>query len=266
MPINFNHIAGLCLSILNISSSIISKLAAIIFFLLLVKAMFVWLKTLHFRRKLKIARISSEIQKLSLKHDLHRKIKVIVDKRPLAFCLGFLHPQIFVSTGLVKIMKKSELEIILLHEKYHLINSDTRILFILNTLKHLFIFFPIVSDLIDSFIKQKETLADKYGITHIGNNSSIISAFRKLLEYQTRKIPVLNFGVSFTNIDTLEYRIKTLKGKKSKTISFRLKNIFISILTLFILLSIPLFFRQPTQAHEKERITCLKSHSCRSDC
>ena len=267
MPINFNHIAGLCLSILSVSSLIISKLAAVTFFLLLIKVIFMWLRTWQFRRKFKTAKIPLLIQKLSLKHNLQGKIKVVVDKQPFAFCLGLLHPQILVSTKMIRIMKKSELEMILLHEKYHLINKDTRIIFIFNFFKHMLIFFPIVSDIIDGLIKQKETLADQYGVTRMGNNNSIVSAFRKLLSYQTQKMPVLNFGVSFTNINTLEYRIETLKGKKPKAISFKLKNIFVSILTLFILLSIPLFFRQPTQAQEKNTtLVCLKRHSCRSDC
>lgn len=255
MPINFNHIAGLCLSILSISSSIISKLVVVIFFLLLIKAIFIWLKTFHFKKRFKTAKIPSSIREFSLKHNLEGKINVVVDKKPFAFCLGLLDPQIFVSTGLIKIMKKPEMEMILLHEKYHLIKNDTRTIFLFNFLKQLFIFFPIISDVIDSFIKQKEALADRYGITYLGSNRSIISAFRKLLSYQPSNIPVLNFGVSFSNVDALEYRIETLKGKKPNAISFKLKNIFISILTLFILLSIPLFFRQPTQAHEKEITT-----------
>lgn len=229
--------------------------------------MFIWLKTLRFRRKFKTAKILSVVKELSIKHNLQGKIKVITDKKPFAFCLGFFHPQIFVSTEMIKIMKKPELEMILLHEKYHLIKNDTRTMFIFDFLKRLFFFFPVISDVIDSLIKQKEILADKYGITYMENNSSIISAFRKLLNYQTSNIPVLNFGVSFTNINTLEYRIETLKGKKPKAFSFKLKNIFISILTLFILLSLPLFFRQPTQAQEKKTPSvCLKGHSCRSDC
>jgi Zn-dependent protease with chaperone function len=126
MSVNLNHIAGLCLSILSISSSIISKLATGIFFLLLIKAMFIWLKTSRFRKKLKTAKIPSLIQKLSLKHNLQEKIKVIIDKRPFAFCLGLFHPKIFISTGMIKIMKKSEVEMILLHEKYHLIKNHTR--------------------------------------------------------------------------------------------------------------------------------------------
>lgn len=267
MQINFNHIAGLCLSILSLSSWTVSKLITIIFFIFLVKVILTLFKTFQFRKKLKTVKVLSLIKKLSLKHNLQGKIRVVIDKKPFAFCLGFFHPKIFISTGMIKIMKKSEVEMILLHEKYHLIKNHTRTLFIFNFLKYLFIFFPVISDVIDSFIKQKEVLADRYGIAYIGNNYSIISAFKKLLNYQTPNIPVLNFGVSFTNLNTLEYRIKTLKGKKPKAISFKLKNIFISILTLFILLSIPLFFRQTTQAHEKETTsTCFKEHSCQTNC
>ena len=267
MSINFSHIAGLCLSILSASSSIISKLAAIIFSLLLIKVMFIWLKTFRFKRKFRSVRTPSLIKEFSLKYNLQGKIKVVVDKKPFAFCLGFFHPQIFVSTGLIKIMKRPELEMILLHEKYHLLKNDTRTMLIFNFLKQLFIFFPVVLDIIDGLIKQKEALADQYGVVHMGNNSPVISAFRKLLNYQTPNIPVLNFGVSFTNINTLEYRIETLKGMKPKVISFKLKNIFVSILTLFILLSLPLFFRQIIQAHEKETtLTCLKGHTCQSNC
>ena len=267
MLIDFNHIAGLCLSILSISSSIISKLATVIFFLLLIKAIFIGLKTLYFRRKFKTAKIPSLIKELSLKHNLQGKIKVVADKRPYAFCLGFFHPQIFMSTGLIKIMKKLELEMILLHEKYHLLKNDTWTMFIFNFLKRLFFFFPVILDIIDGLIKQKESLADQYGVTQMRSNSAVISAFKKLLNYQTQNIPVLNFRVSFTNINTLEYRIETLKGKKPKAISFKLKNILISILTLFILLSVPLFFRQPTQAQEKDTtLVCLKGHNCRPDC
>ena len=162
MSINFSHIAGLCLSILSASSSIISKLAAIIFSLLLIKVMFIWLKTFRFKRKFRSVRTPSLIKEFSLKYNLLGKIKVVVDEKPFAFCLGFFHPQIFVSTGLIKIMKRPELEMILLHEKYHLLKNDTRTMLIFNFLKQLFIFFPVVLDIIDGLIKQKEALADQY--------------------------------------------------------------------------------------------------------
>jgi hypothetical protein len=50
-------------------------------------------------------------------------------------------------------------------------------MFIFNFLKYLFIFFPVISDVIDSFIKQKEALADRYGIAY-RNNNSIISLLK----------------------------------------------------------------------------------------
>lgn len=270
MPLNLNHIGGVCLSILKLSPSSITKLVFLLMVVSLTKIVLVWVKNFLFRKKLRIIRTPKVIKELCLKHDLLGKVKIVNDKKLMAFCLGIRHPHIYLSNRLIAIMSKSELEVILLHEKYHLLNSDTLSIMLISQIKHFLFFLPIVSDFIDGLIRQKETQADQYGLSYVRKSSVFISAFKKLIFYNLSQSPTLSYVATFTNIDTLEHRIKTLRGKKSLVLSFKIKHIVITLLFAFAAITFLLYSHSSVQAQEspdeKPPLVCLKGHNCHSDC
>lgn len=122
MNLNISHIAGLCLDTLRLLNRP-STFFGIILFLALLKVIVVLFKTILYKRRLIIEKIPIRVLKLTDKYELVDKVKIILDRKPLAFCLGFFQPKIYLSTGLIKLMNGSELEAIILHEKYHLLKK-----------------------------------------------------------------------------------------------------------------------------------------------
>src|SRR3989338_6688177 len=232
---NIGHIAGICLSFIRSTSylhTVLIGLFLLSFTIALAKITFSWLKTSWFKKKIRIAKMPLFIQELSLKHDLKDKIIIFRNSRPSAFCLGIKNPRIYLSTKLLETMNKKEIEVIMLHEKYHLINRDTFLILIATFFKGLFLLFPIIADIVVSLIRQKETEADQYSLAYFKNPNIVLSAFKKLLTGLSTDIPSLAYLVSFVHADTLEHRIKILKGEKTFVLSFEIKHILITFISL----------------------------------
>src|SRR3989344_8033418 len=56
---------------------------------------------------------------------LNSRVIVVHSGKPFAFCFGVRQPNIYLSTKLTEILSAQELEVVLLHEKYHLEHRDT---------------------------------------------------------------------------------------------------------------------------------------------
>ena len=267
MNLNISHIAGLCLDTLRLLNRP-STFFGIILFLALLKVIVVLFKTILYKRRLIIEKIPIRVLKLTDKYELVDKVKIILDRKPLAFCLGFFQPKIYLSTGLIKLMNGPELEAIILHEKYHLLKKDNIFLSTANFIKQLFFPFPILTDYFDSLIKMKEIKADRYGVILLGRKQPIISAFKKLLNFDNKDSYLLNYSSAFTNDQHFENRIHALFGKKSFSFSFMPRNVLISLFS-FIILS-GFFFSpwQKTQANNQNQkpFVCLKNTDCSKHC
>ena len=157
---NISHIVGLCISYLKTTSYFQTGFIGLFFsflFFAIGKVLFSWIKTVLFTKKIKQARLPKFIQTLSFRHYLKDKIIIFQNSKPSAFCLGIKSPRIYLSTKLLAVMNKKEIEAILLHEKYHLIKRDTLLILLATFVKGLFLLFPIMTDIITSFLRQKES-------------------------------------------------------------------------------------------------------------
>ncbi|VVA43553.1 conserved hypothetical protein [Candidatus Roizmanbacteria bacterium] len=267
MNLNISHIAGLCMDTLRLLNRP-TVFLGVILFLAVLKVITVLLKTIFYERKLIIQKIPTTVLKLIGRHGLAGKVKIILDKKPLAFCLGFFRPKIYLSTGLIKLMNNQELEAIILHEKYHLLKKDNIFLVMANFLKQLFLPFPIIADFLDSSIKRREVKADYYGVILMGKKQPVVSAFKKLLNFDNKDSYLLNYSSAFTDGQHFENRIQALFGKKSLSFSFKQRNVLISLFS-FIILSGFLFAPwQKTQANNQNQkpSVCLKNTDCNKHC
>lgn len=267
MNLSISHIAGLCLDSLRLLNRP-SIFLGVILFLALIKIVIVLLKTVFYERRLIIQTTPKIILKFIDKHGLAGKVRIIADKKPSAFCLGLLRPKIYLSTGLIQLMMKQELEAIILHEKYHLLKKDNIFLITATFIRQLLIPFPIFSDIIDSFIKIREIKADRYGTVLLGKKQPIVSAFKKLLSIETNNSYLLRYSPTFTSNQYLETRIHALFGKKTSLFSFKLRNIGITMLSFTILVGLSLSPWQKTQANNQNQkpFVCLKNTDCQKHC
>lgn len=236
--------------------------------LALVKIAIIVLKTKIFKQKIIVQTMPKIVWKLIKKHELFGEVKVICDKKPLAFCLGFFQPKIYISTGLIKLMNRYELEAIILHEKYHLLKKDNLLLVAVAFIKQFMLFFPVVSDLFENLIKTREVQADHYGAILLGRKQPVASAFKKLLRFDFNNSYLLNYSSAFINHQHFEDRIHALFNNKPVVISFKLRSLTISILSFIILTG---FFISPWQkaqaGNQSQRpLFCLKNTDCSKHC
>ena len=205
------------------------------------------------------------IENLAKKHKLTGKIKIVLSAKPFAFCLGIRNPRIYLSTKLISLLDKEELEAIILHEKYHLLHKDNVIHLLSSFIRTLFIFFPFVSDMINNQQLKVEIAADSMTTSMLGTNAGVISALKKLLLYPGYQP---EYVASFNHIQTLEKRIQTLKGKKLRGISTSMQSLLISTISVIIVLfaistSLP---EVGAHAHANKLSSCLTGTSCTHNC
>jgi len=171
-----------------------------------------------------------ELKPLFRALQLEDKIDVVYSSKPLSFCYGFLNPRICLSTGLLRNLTRGELKAVLLHESYHLKNFDPFKIILSSTLSSMLFFLPVFKDLHRHYLLTKEISADRLSIGK-GEKTSLISVLGKFLNYPGVE---LNFVAALTG-EALEARIFYLKSGKKFNLGVSKTNVFISIVSLFIL-------------------------------
>lgn len=262
-----HHFAGYCLSLLSGPSSTIFKLLELVLLLSITSLVILWLRTYIYKSTLTHINIPPFMKKLSRKYNLDGKIIVTNERKPRAFCLGFLYPKIYLSTGLIKMMNEKEIESIILHEKFHLLSRDTISIAILSLGKYLFFLFPMIGDIIKHLLLRKETKADAFVEAVSGDTKYLKSAFRKLLlggSSRSLFIPSIHFYTQ----NFLEERIKKLTGEKSQGLRIKKRNILFTLISFIFLVLAFIFPIQVVDAHENSQMphVCSISHACLANC
>lgn len=268
LALGINHSIYYCQSLLGSSSLHIPRelnlliVVGGLFFLaiILIKLVGMFLRLNSLREKISNeVDLPKSLELLTCQLNLTGKVKLINSKRPLAYCLGFRHPKIYVSLALLNTMSRLETKAILLHEKYHLDHHDGLTLLIGQITENLFPFFPVISDLVNNFRVKREIKADDFAIGVLGHEAPIISALRKLLSFENPSVAVLP---AFTDSDTFEVRVLALAGKKSAR-RFNSINMFLSVLAFLTILGV---VATPISAYEIHHdqtdvvVVCLNSH------
>lgn len=169
-------------------------------------------------------------------HNLGDEIVVMKENKPFAYCFGIISPKIFITTGLLTIVNKKELEIILRHERYHLEHRDSLTLLLATFVESLFPFAPILTDLIRIYKVDRELLADQSAIRDESDKKVLISILKKLLLYEP--MPVPSFAPGIAEIETLETRIKSLLNLKITNNKPSAKNVTYSLIFVVILIGL----------------------------
>lgn len=246
--------------------AIILVTTSLLFIGIIIKLAIVLVKGYLFKKHLTGRRVISEKLKPILEElCLIKKVSVIDDRSPFAFCLGLRNPHIYISTKTIGMMTENELKAILLHEKYHLLKRDGLIMQIASLTKIIFPFFPIISDMIQGYKLNREINADKEVISKLGK-APLISVLTKLLTFPT--VPMLT-AAAIADADTVESRIKAISLNQYSNIKYKRLNLLISLVSLIIF---SLFLVIPVQAseiHVKDKSTmmlCLNDEQCAALC
>ncbi|MDF2926260.1 MAG: putative family peptidase [Paenibacillaceae bacterium] len=112
-------------------------------------------------------------------------LMVIRCQKPMAFTMGFFRPVIIMSTGLTDLLEEEELEAVVRHEQFHLINRDPLRTLCIYALSSIMWYVPILRWCHHCFKTTREVLADRYAISATGSAVGLGSALVKLTKSST---------------------------------------------------------------------------------
>lgn len=238
---------------------IILAISFIKFFVLTIKV-----QVLKFKLRGSVT-IDQSTNKLISRLGLQDKAVLVQSDKQFAFCLGVRTPKIYFSTGLRSQLSIKELEAVLRHEQYHLENHDTFTMIVASVAHSLFPFFPLVEDLIKKYRIEREIQADKFAVARIGDESSLISALKKLLAFPTVGTVAV---AAIADQDTLEQRIFSLVNKPYIRRQFRTRHLLITLFSSVILVTILVMPVHAKELHHEEHdvIVVCTDGQCMSSC
>ncbi len=98
----------------------------------------------------------------------HSAVCVVDVAAPLAFCAGWLHPRIYVSTGALSRLSESELRAVLAHEHHHRARRDPLRLAVGRVLSQALFFLPVLRPLHERYGDVAEVTADAAALEATG--------------------------------------------------------------------------------------------------
>lgn len=270
-----SHTAYYCQSFINSLSMPIPYYLGIIpfslFFVFLliaiIKLLIIYIKVQLLRSKLtKNFKTDRQFNSLLEKLQLINKTYLIESEKQFAFCLGIRHPRIYISTSLVNGLTIQEIEAVLRHERYHLNNRDTLTMLIASIGESLLPFFPIISDFLYNYRVEREIRADGDAVQGLGDEKPLIAVLKKLLRTPAYAAVTAS---SIADHDTLEPRIHALIRKDVNFKRFKVKHVFISLASVFIMSIITIAPVQAMEIHhngEDAMMLCPKNDICINAC
>ena len=155
-----------------------------------------------------------------------------------ASCVGVFFPKIHISTRLIQLLEEDELLAVLLHERHHKLHGHMFVHLGASFIQPLGIVFPFLSDVLSVFLLKIEKNADLAVVREMGDSASLLSAFRKTISVRNQ------YGLSFSEFETIERRIFALQGKKRGYV-FSKTRIVSSFL---VVMGLGMFFVMPSYA------------------
>lgn len=163
-----------------------------------------------------------------------KDIIIVSNPAPIAITMGFVKPQIVISTGLISILTDDELKAVISHEMYHKNNRDPLKIFILSLCGSTIGYIPILKWFNHQYRIIKEVLADEFAISKQETSVNLGSALLKMLKVgKQEKMPFAYASFADTSVNyRIEYILDPLKDVRWQV---PLKKAFLS-LAIFILI------------------------------
>jgi beta-lactamase regulating signal transducer with metallopeptidase domain len=206
---------------------------AIFAIMALAKILVVVIKTHMLRQHLiKHSMYSRSTNEILTKLAIYRDTHIVKSSKPFAFCLGIIHSKIYISSALLKLLTKTELEIVLRHEKYHVENKDSLIMIIASFVTTLLPFLPILSDFVRNYRIEREIKADEEALKG-SDKSNLISVLKKLLVSTPSEVA---FAPAIFEHDTLGPRIAAITNSGREFKRYNARNLAVSMVFLSLIL------------------------------
>lgn len=166
------------------------------------------------------------------------ELRIISSKAPTAMTIGFLKPQIILSTGLLDMLEPTELNAVIDHEKCHMKHRDPLAIFLLSVISKGLLYIPIFAWIAKKYPIMIELRADKYAIGQMNQPADLGSALLKLLKQQS---PVPNLSLSHASFaeTSMNVRIKhILDPQMTLYLPWPRLRIAISLLIVILLMGL----------------------------
>jgi len=145
--------------------------------------------------------------------ELQNTVVVVETSEPVAFCFGFFHPRICLSSGLIERLTPDQLKAVLSHEAHHRQQYDPLRLLLIETLSTLLFFLPVFREWGEITKIRLELAADRYAVSTVGK-PALAGALHRLLSGGGAPSPVMA-GAAIAGLNTSAMRIASLLGERT---------------------------------------------------
>ncbi|WP_438449017.1 M56 family metallopeptidase [Gorillibacterium sp. sgz5001074] len=136
------------------------------------------------------------------------RLTVIGHAEPVALTMGFIRPRIILSTGLIRILEREELEAVIRHEQYHLLQLDPLKTLLTYLASSVLWYVPILKWCHSVYKISCEVMADRYAVVCTGGSpAGLGGALLKLVRVQSADVTFAH--ASFTDT-SMNVRIRQL--------------------------------------------------------
>lgn len=163
--------------------------------------------------------------------DPHHMV-LIQSSLPIAFCFGFLRPRTCVSTGLLEMLPRAQIEAVLWHEEYHRQRFDPLRLLLIEVVRGTLFFLPIVREWHTFFKVTLELEADRYAVEHT-NKAALAGALHRILSYGPALTSRSDVAIAGLSVNAV--RIAALLGERSPVQQVSARSMVYSSALLLVL-------------------------------
>jgi hypothetical protein len=194
---------------------------------------------------------------------------------PFAYCSGWWQPKIIISSALIELCSKDELDLVLQHEYCHIQQRDVFFEVLSRFMTSGLPFVPLLGDLTRSYRLQRELEADQYALDQAGQNGNsdqLLGVLRKLLLIKTDQVSQAR--VWLADSETLVKRIQVLQGKSKilpltsdlsapSHLAFNYQSLLFSLAALVLIIALLML---PLQSTISAQLVSAASHQNSADC
>jgi len=210
----YDAIAAVCVAALYQLGATLPPLGAVVLALAAASLILGGLKAVRTLRRTQVALVShrpvappARLRAATARLGIAGTTVCFDDQRPYAYCRGYLHPQIWISSSAVAMLRMDELEAVLQHEDYHRRARDPLRILIGRVMGQFFFALPLVRQLAVRFEFAKELEADRAAVERQGTTRHLASALYALarhdVPFATSEVAVGPWSMSHARVDQL---------------------------------------------------------------
>lgn len=173
-----------------------------------------WQTTRFSTRLLKSASTETPLKLSPILPELpfQRNVVVIRAVDPFALCCGFLHPRICLSSGLIEALSPDQIRAVVYHEEHHRRRWDPLRILMLEGVRVMFFFVPVIREWCADYRTRLELDADQYAMDRVGR-SPLAGALHRLMMWDSASARV-ETGAITVGLSSSAARIAQLLGEE----------------------------------------------------